>query len=524
MFTQALWDEWSAIESKNYQVIAGKKKYLKRGYAHFDHRFWFPDKHPELLLLLQNGLKAPNPKTGFIQWHPFTPFIKQLLKTPRYRYQEETDHYELECKIRPISYASHFDSLIFAFYSYGLNKKYQDYIINNGFGECVLAYRSDTGNCNIQYSKEVFDHVKAFNRAQGGCTVISLDIKGYFDNIDHAILKDKWAKIWGGKLPDDQFKLFQALTEYSYVSRDSLLKKYGVDERKLKKKGTFPQTLFELVPGSSIQGKYDRLKQDRIIARNWDTKRQLLSRGIPQGSSISALLSNIYLIDYDQTMATVAAEKGVIYRRYCDDIVLICPAALAHEFKDFAITEIKEKYCLTIQQSKAEIIDFMPNVKGIVRSFRRRKGAQNTPIQPTQANERKLYKNLQYLGFEFNGVDTFIRASSVSRYFRKMKARLDKTVKMAYSPGGEGDKIYRFQIYERYSHLGTQNFITYAQKAAKARYKNRDNEWRVGHDSPAIRMQLARHVKVLNEALEKKNRRRFGLKRHKGKKVRRKEL
>lgn len=113
----------------------------------------------------------------------------------------------MECKIRPICFASHLDSLIFGFYSFGLNNKYQKYIIEKGFDDCVLAYRSDTGKCNIQFSKEIFDEVKHFNQTKGGCTAIALDIKGYFDNIDHVVLKEKWVKVWGERLPADQFKI-----------------------------------------------------------------------------------------------------------------------------------------------------------------------------------------------------------------------------------------------------------------------------------------------------------------------------
>lgn len=112
----------------------------------------------------------------------FSPFIKILVKTPRFKYQETEGEYELETKIRPICFASHMDSLIFGFYSFCLTRKYEEYIERNGFSDCVLAYRSNLGGkCNIQFSKEVFDYI----RSKGDCTAIALDIKGYFDHIDH---------------------------------------------------------------------------------------------------------------------------------------------------------------------------------------------------------------------------------------------------------------------------------------------------------------------------------------------------
>ena len=44
MFTDELWDAWCAQEEMNYKVLKGQRKYLKKGYTHFDHRFWFPSK------------------------------------------------------------------------------------------------------------------------------------------------------------------------------------------------------------------------------------------------------------------------------------------------------------------------------------------------------------------------------------------------------------------------------------------------------------------------------------------------
>ena len=41
--------------------------------------------------------------------------------------------------------------------------------------------------------------------------------------------------------------------------------------------------------------------------------------GIPQGSPMSAILSNIYMLDFDKYCCELANNFGGIYRRYCDD-------------------------------------------------------------------------------------------------------------------------------------------------------------------------------------------------------------
>jgi len=48
MYTDELWNSWSSQELDNYKIVRGKRKYLKKGYVHFDHRFWFPERKEEV--------------------------------------------------------------------------------------------------------------------------------------------------------------------------------------------------------------------------------------------------------------------------------------------------------------------------------------------------------------------------------------------------------------------------------------------------------------------------------------------
>lgn len=102
MFTQELWESWASLETNNYKSENDKRKYLKKGYTHFDHRFWFPEKRDELKLILEGELKVYKKAVKRTEFWAFSPFIKMLIKTPRYRYQESEGCYNLETKIRPI--------------------------------------------------------------------------------------------------------------------------------------------------------------------------------------------------------------------------------------------------------------------------------------------------------------------------------------------------------------------------------------------------------------------------------------
>ena len=116
MFTdeefERYWQGWAEQEETNYTIRKDKKgneihHYLKKGYTHFDLRFWFPDRKEELKRILKNGLRVFHRKHKREEWWAFNPFIKILLKTPRYRYQQDENGYGLETKIRPICFASH---------------------------------------------------------------------------------------------------------------------------------------------------------------------------------------------------------------------------------------------------------------------------------------------------------------------------------------------------------------------------------------------------------------------------------
>ena len=510
MYNEELWNAWVKEEMQNYEVTkTGKRKYKKKGYLHLDHRYWFPEHVKEIKQIIKIKLIVKHPHTKKDQYFSFSPFLKLLTKTPRYRYQFEEGHYELETKIRPICLTSHKDSLIIGYYSYYITKVYEDYIKNQKFDNVVLAYRSDLGHCNIQFAKKVFDIVKN----KKNCSAIALDIKGYFDHIDHSILLQKWKQLMGGRLDEDQFRLYKVLTEYSYINSNSILKKYNGPKERNKK---LPVALMDIIPGNNINEKFKKLKEDSLIVTNDQANGKNRKCGIPQGSPISALLSNIFLIDFDADLNMKGESEGFVYRRYCDDILIICETDKATDLMDWIIKKISNEYFLTIQLDKVDLIDFHKNTNGQIRGFRRPRRSKQIPgskpkviIKDKPAitnarNEQKLYKPLQYLGFEYNGKEVLIRSSSVSRFFRKLKYRLQRTVVMSYSPNTKSDQIFMRQIYERYTHIGTRNFLTYSYKAAKNLY-DEGGTIKQGLNSPGIKKQLRKHFTLLRQELSKKN-------------------
>lgn len=495
-----------------------EEEFKKKTYLHFDHKFNFLSEKEKIRRLVSDKTLEK------VKQHSFSPFVKILTKSPRYRYNDTLKIHSLETKIRPIAFASHFDSYIYAYYSFALNYKYQNYIKDKRFDSCVLAYRTDLDKkCNIQFSKEVFDKVKSRLKENSSCVAIALDISGYFDNIEHQKLKRSWSKIIGvDELPDDQYMIFKTLTKYSYVNKNSILRHFDVDLKARKKKGLKTKTLLDLIDndivGSNFINKFNLLRERKLIVSNLPEKNlkgKFIHKGIPQGSPMSAVLSNIYLIEFDQLIYELSQKYDFTYRRYCDDLLIICDEKDSEKLNNLLLVEIR-KYDLKIQDRKTEIVKFMLTSKGKIRSFNLKKIKADGAII-SEVNEKKYYKNLQYLGFEFNGQKIYIRPSSVSRYFRKMKGRIVKTISMSYSKKSKVDKILKKQLYRRYSHLGERNFLTYALNASKEFYKNKKGEIKEGMNSKSIRKQVSKHTQILKYELQKTNSQRIGYKISKGK-------
>lgn len=522
MYSVQQWEDYRNEENKKYNLIKGvnglsKRVYLKKSYLHLDPRFWFPNRSDEIKTILANGLKIQNNSHKREEWYSFQPFLKIITKTPRYKFNTSTKKYELETKHRPIIYASHRDSLIFGYYSFFLTQKYQEYIRRNGYSDCVLAYRSDLGGkSNIQFSQEAFQEI----RQRKECVAVALDIKGFFDNIDHDILLAKWTKVMGAALPPDHEKVFSAITKYSYINRNSFLKKF---RNHSKKNIALPGCMLDLVPGKKSYEKFDLLRKERLIVQNRGDKNASKIRGIPQGSPISSVLSNIYFIDFDEHVSTLAHGSNIYYRRYCDDILLVGAKDEVDSLLIKVIAFLKKVYDLEIQDSKLEKIEFANNQENELRGFNLKK-IQSLKVVLNKSIEHRYYKGLQYLGFEFDGQREIVRSSSLSRYHFKMRKRIVKTVSMAYSGKRNSDKIWKQQLYHRYTHLGKRNFLTYVYNSASKEFINSHGDIKSGFNSLPMRKQVKSHFDILKSSLTKKNLQRFNWKKNKGRSVKLKTI
>lgn len=415
--------------------------YKPRNYLHFDLPIG-RDKAKKLV---------SNPK--HVASHSFLPFISYKISSRKiYKDNGQIKYKEKE---RPIAFAAHADSHIYAYYKTLLDEKYESALASQQFGDSILAFRA-LGKSNIDFAKQAFQTIKDM----GECSVIGLDISGFFDNLDHKILKKNWARLLNSTgLPDDHYSVFKSITKFSIVDRVKLYKHLGISQNN-------PQVKNRRV--CSIEDFRTRVRAGGLIEKN------LLSKGIPQGSPISAFLSNVYMYEFDRVVYDAVEEQGGKYFRYCDDMLFIVPQEWRDKIAGFARIEIK-KLKIDINPKKTEIRDF---------------NYQNGALRSD--------KPLQYLGFLFDGNQVLLRSSSLARYSERMRRGVrfaKKTAKRANkirARKGEPIKpLYKKKLYERYSHLGRRNFVRYGLRAAD------------GLNSRAIKKQLKPLWKRLKEQIEK---------------------
>jgi len=65
--------------------------------------------------------------------------------------------------------------------------------------------------------------------------------------------------------------------------------------------------------------------------------------GIPQGLSVSPVLANLALNQFDRDIASLLSRFSCVVRRYCDDILVICPSSHAG---DRAIRIVRDRLAL----------------------------------------------------------------------------------------------------------------------------------------------------------------------------------
>ncbi len=410
-----------------------KKPFRNRSYKHFDRPL------PETWVI-----KVSDPE--FVAKHPFSPLIYYKKQVPHYKYCGKARKGIMNKKERDIMYASHRDAGILTHYAEKLVEKLDNHYSAESLSDKVIAYRR-LGKTNYDFAAEAW----AFAKKHSPVKILAFDVSGFFDNLDHSLLKIRLKRILGvSELPADWFQIFRYTTKFCFVKREDLESNATFRER-LKKKGPYQV--------ASVS----ELKRTGI-SFNQNCKR----KGIPQGTPISAVLSNLYMIDFDAAVLGYCDSIRAFYRRYSDDILIICEVRYAKRIER-KIKHLIKKEKLRLNKKKTErtlfdVNDTYTREGGLAFFF---KSLITRLIHGTYKPERRV---AQYLGFYFEKNGVSIRSSSLSRQWRKLRVAIKRTWKKGLEEmkAGRVKKVWTKKLRRRFTPGKSRNFFSYADRSTKA--------------------------------------------------------
>jgi len=456
-----------------------KSTWLKnRGYLHLSPQIDIRTKRDEVLS------KVKNP--DFVSKHAFYPLIHSVIKERRFKLVDPDTHLKAHSfggkqtvKERPLHYATHIDALIFGYYADIILKKYESHLQENTIvSECITAYRQipDPDNIGkfkstINFANEVFLAIRS--RATPECVVLKFDIKSFFSTINHKILKRAWAHILDLKsLPADHYNVYKASTRFSYILKDDLRiydtkhgRRAGFDEKRLADIRKSGNVCF-FYSNSDFR---ENIKEGKIKLSKYpfrDGEKHPI--GIPQGLPISATLANLYLLEFDKKVVSqIVVPYGSYYRRYSDDIIIICNRDEAAKIENLVYEFIKDSQII-ISKEKTEKFIFKTSYTKDEKKY-----LTSLKVDGESLKERSP---LTYLGFEFNGEQMLIKSSNLARFYRRMitavKRKASRAVKLTIMNPNTSPVIYRNQLIRLYSNisLNKMKIINKRKELVKTKY------------------------------------------------------
>lgn len=413
------------------------KDYPTKKYPHFDKKISYKK--------VKNYVANPD-KVGHHSFLPFIRFDKNFDKYASVK-NANTKVKTVKChpKIRPIMYAAHVDGYIYKYYSKKISVLYDQYVCDHNFDQCVTAYRDNKpGKSNIHFAQEVFQ----FIRKNSCCYIIVSDYKGFFDTLNHSYLKGKLLKILNKeKMGLDYYNIFQSVTAYTYLKKCDIAGYYT--------RNTDRYFL------NIQQFRNFRKKHKDYFHKNID------EIGIPQGTAISGLFANIYMIDIDEQLNKLMNQYHGYYRRYSDDSIFIIPASKNDSIGN--IEALAQKIVHIVKQGE---ITFEENK---TKKFLYAKGC----IKQITINS-KGSDFIDYLGFHFDGKNVEVRQKSIYKYARTAK-------KIIYN------MEHGVQWHQGIPWLNRKRVIIYCsgncQRNRKIRKHNRRNSWNGNFSSYIQRVQ-----------------------------------
>ena len=383
-------------------------------YAHFDLRVSLS--MPSIRKYVMDRAKVVT--------HSFYPFIHFEKKNSRYGKKGPK-------KPRELYYCSHLDRCVYQRYAFLLNYQYNIWACENNIDDVAIAYRDNLGKNNIDFAKDAFDAIRSFPQ----CFILVGDFTNFFDNLEHQYLKKMMCEVLGvERLPQDYFSVFKNITRFSSWDWKDIVKAAGenIAERGVRKK---------------INSKETVLTKEQFQKNKKDIKKNISGVGVPQGSPISAVLSNIYMIKFDKDIKRYVTSKGGIYMRYSDDFIIVLPYERDAEIADFT----------------SYIFSYVESMKGLIDLQKEKTSCYTYKDEVIYEGDQP--SSINYLGFLFDGKNIRIRPRAITKYYYRMR-RKAHTIGRSNWTSSKGRRISAKELYSIYSRNDEkQTFIDYVRKA-----------------------------------------------------------
>jgi len=362
--------------------------------------------------------------------HPFLPLV--LRPKSASTLQPAKGGRRWSTKRRPIGYVAHQDAHIHARYASDLHDRLE-LLYEDPFGASVLAYRSIDRKCNIDFAAEVFDEVTE----RGEADVLALDVEGFFDNLQPHRLKARWTELlkvdW---LPEDHHQVFKSVTRDAAITVPRLRDLLGGEIRR--RAGRTRARICEPLVFRSVVAPQLRPRSE-LVAELKGKPAPAGRLGIPQGTPISAVLANLYMLEADRELFSALAAIGGSYRRYSDDLLLIVPPGRGADAEEL-VSDVLDGIDLQLKAKKTRRV-----------AFRVAAGARSAT---------RLYDDytmgapcpLEYLGLAFDGRSVRLRDSTIARFSIRLQRAIRRAEIAAREAGST--KIRRRKLYAQLSPLG----------------------------------------------------------------------
>ena len=183
------------------------------------------------------------------------------------------------------------------------------------------------------------------------------------------------------KLPDDVYAVYKNVTRFSYIELQDLLMLNGLEDTRKGRKEFNDRSHERALPP-------EQFRQNKNLVHPSPHPKY----GVPQGSPISAVFANVYMLAADRKLQEYVSSFNGFYMRYSDDFIVIIPQSdidFSVHYK--AIKNILDSVPhLELKDSKAKMFYFNnTSVKNCTNIF-----------ISNGANGKNI---IEFLGFSFDG-------------------------------------------------------------------------------------------------------------------------